>query len=327
MTSAHGARARRFRVAGARPIDTGNPPTQHGRHRLRRRLRVGPLNGPRRAALWPFGDAEPLPDATKLAGWLGRTIIALVTGYTRPGDRVLLLAPPPPPEGSSGRITARSGDPYAGLGEAVWAITRLGRTADSADAVEGHPADAADPGSQSGSGPGLQWLGLRPPTGPDDDPTRGVRKVANRFALIVTAVHPQTSPRTASGGDWRALTAWRDLMTDSATLAVITHSDHWGARLIDPVPSLVNTMSSQSLGWHDHIAVLDRPITPAGRNGDEPTVEPSNPSVPSTPVRYLPVRRAHHDVLLFTPGPQPNCVPNADVPSATETDAGRGDIR
>lgn len=109
-------------------------PARTGRCRRRAASRTTTarrLRATRPTTLWPFADAEALPGTALLAGWLGRTILTLVTTYTCPGDRVLLLTPPAPsetPPRTSGRT--HDGDPYAGLAEAVWTVARLGRSAD-----------------------------------------------------------------------------------------------------------------------------------------------------------------------------------------------------
>jgi hypothetical protein len=117
------------------------PAAHAGRSGHRTRSRTATAGGIRTArptTLWPFADAEALPGTELLAGWLGRTILTLVTTYTRPGDRVLLLTPPPlrTPSRAPGRTHGR--DPYAGLAEAVWTVARLGRGVDSATAMLRH---------------------------------------------------------------------------------------------------------------------------------------------------------------------------------------------
>src|SRR6266498_5873821 len=118
---------------------TQTPAPRSGHRRRAARSRATATRGLRAArpsSLWPFADAETLPGTGLLAGWLGRTIVTLVTTYTRPGDRVLLLAPPEPTRPLP-HAAGRPGDhhPYAGLTEAVWTATRLGRSVDTATAA------------------------------------------------------------------------------------------------------------------------------------------------------------------------------------------------
>jgi hypothetical protein len=94
-----------------------------GRHRLgkagcaRRRVRLG-----RFATVWPCAQ-DDTPHATgALAGWLLNAVIKIVTTYSMPGNRVLLLTPSPAVMRSPRRL-----GPYSGLFEAAWSVIRLGR--------------------------------------------------------------------------------------------------------------------------------------------------------------------------------------------------------
>jgi hypothetical protein len=265
------------------------------------RLRVRISSPP--TALWPLADAEPLPGTARLAGWLGRTILNLVTGYTRPGDRVLLIAPP-----EATRAAARSAYPYAGLTEAVWTVTRLGRGTDTATASPA-PDDAGDPcgavgrpHSRSASGSRLGRVGCPTPTDRDhpdlSDPDRVGARPRGTFDLIITAVQPY-----ATG--WLAHTDWDSLLADTGTLAVVTHSDSDGGRLRDPIAAIVDTFRSQVRGWLDHIAVLDRPLPAAARVDLTPGCESGRPVTPTAGQDPMPLRRVHHDLLLFGPVPVP----------------------
>ncbi|AXB43673.1 hypothetical protein [Amycolatopsis albispora] len=235
----------------------------------------------RPATLWPFADAEPLPGTARLAGWLARTIITLVTTYTRPGDRVLLLTPP---AGTPG--PRRSAHPYSGLTEAVWTITRLGRSTDTATA-EPAPADPPNHAdatlAESVSGRRLHQPAEHGSADPNTDPVRHHHGSGHRpegaFALTITAVEPHAT-------DWLARTDWTSLLTQRGLVAVVTHSDLADQRLLDPQPAIVNTLGEHGLRLADHIAVLDAPL-PA------PAAHPSRPDTG-------PVRRVHHDLLLFT---------------------------
>lgn len=257
----------------------------------------------RRTTVWPCLDADPLPGTALLAGWLARTIITVVTGYTSPGQRVLLYAPPHLAERR--RLDSRGAaetdrDPFAGLGEAAWTIARLGRGIDTATAPPTPPADpiAADQPAPRGSasqpqltepGPHTprrqdrpQETGRHPETrqdhredGRDTDP-RG-------FDLIFTAVRP-------SSVGWLRATNWPRLLTPGGILAVITHSDHTGGRLVDPIHTLAATFRHHGLGWLDHVIVLTTPPEPPAQVGA------------STGPRPHPVRHRHYDLLLFATG-------------------------
>lgn len=272
-----------------------------------RTLIRGRTFSPRPTTLWPLAEAVPLPGTALLAGWLGRTIVTLVTAYTRPGDRVLLLAPPaalrrrpPAPDWSS------HSDCYAGLSEAVWTVIRLGRGVDSATAAPApdHPDAPAVPTArnavESGSGPRLIPHGPRPSTDHVDQSDRPTACTNHRpdgpFDLIITAVQPHDT-------DWLTHTDWDAILTPTGAIAAITHSDSQGSRLRDPVATIVNTLRVHGRRWHDHIAVLTQPL------GD-PTAATAHPSpVSPSPMERatasttgpLPIRSVHHDLLLFGP--------------------------
>ncbi|SEP54531.1 hypothetical protein [Amycolatopsis saalfeldensis] len=290
---------------------TTTPAAHTGRNRRHARSRTATAGGTRTArptTLWPFADAEALPGTALLAGWLGRTILTLVTTYTRPGDRVLLLTPPTPPHTPARAFgRARGGDPYAGLAEAVWTVARLGRGVDTATAtpVPDYPEDdtgsAWRAGAGSGSRPRPGRLGLHPVADPDPDTAApsdrtGVRPRGG-FDLIVTALDPHAT-------DWLAVTDWDALLTPHGLTAVVTHSDMRGGRMLDPHPALANTLGSHGLGCLDHIAVL---TAPAPDPGTSPAA--TERTTAATPARCrsprggvagpLPLRRVHHDLVLF----------------------------
>lgn len=307
--------------------DSSTPQTAHGRHRTT----VHPPSrarafAPRPTTLWPFADVEPLPGTARLAGWLGRTIVTLVTTYTRPGDRVLLLAPP-----ISTRLparmpdSARAADPYAGLTEAVWTVTRLGRSVDTAtgatppDYRGDPPAALGQDDHRSGSGPRPTRLGLRSPAATHPGSEHRLARVEHRpgtdFDLIITAVHPDAT-------DWFSDTDWDSVLTSAGMLAVITYGDRRHGRLVDPMAVIAATFRSQWRGVLDHIAVLTEhvpgtsnkavvasappaPAPAAARNASEVAVDP------------MPMRSVHHDLLLI------GAVPAATPMPVPRTGAGR----
>lgn len=262
----------------------------------------------RPATFWPFADAEMLPGTALLPGWLGRTIVTLVTTYTRPGDRVLLLSPPPSPR-VLGRASgvAPGADPYAGLAEAVWTVARLGRGTDTATAAPApdYPAEHTDSprcvGAESGSRPRLGRLGLHPVADPYPDSARPPRRDGDRpcggFDLIITALEPHAT-------DWLAHADWDALLTPRGLLATVTHSDARDGRLRDPHATLLDTLGSRGLRCLDHIAVLtapvpdtpDRPVTAdkAGIAASAPDVSPRAVEAAAPPLRSV-----HHDLLLL----------------------------
>ncbi|MFD9961933.1 hypothetical protein [Amycolatopsis sp. NPDC058986] len=280
-----------------------------GRHRAPSPAHAAGRRGAARpAALWLCGDAEPLPGTALLAAWLGRTILTLVTTYTRPGDRVLLLTPPPSPRQSPQRPgRAPGGDPYAGLAEAVWTITRLGRSTDTATAAPApdHLHDRTDSvghtGAQSGSRPRPDRLRLHTPTDPNPDsahhPDRTASRPGRGFDLVITTVDPHAT-------DWLARTDWDTILTPPGLAAVITHSETRAGRLLDPQPAITDTFRHRGLRCLDHIAVLDTAPPPrptiAADAAPRNTLAPAHGRPPrESAAAVWPVRRVHHDLVLF----------------------------
>lgn len=220
----------------------GDHRTRHGH---RRRWRRSPcLTRP--ATVWPCNADDPREGTTPLAGWLPHAIATIVTGYTRPGDRVLLLAPPVithhPPTGMASTTHRSPTDPVSGLHDAAPTVARLGRITHTRTA---NPPTKPESRSRSIPGP-------------------------EHFDAIITTVDPCAT-------DWIPGTAWTDLLTPHGTLAVITHPDSSDGRLVDPLGRLVNTLRHHGLGWLDHIILLETPLV---------AVPDTATSAPPLPVRH-----------------------------------------
>jgi hypothetical protein len=82
-------------------------------------------------SVWPCGQDKNQADAGLISGWLLTAVIRVVTTYSTPGDRILLLAPP--------RTVRRPGS-YSALPEASWPVIRLGRGVQTA--LAGSPSDS-----------------------------------------------------------------------------------------------------------------------------------------------------------------------------------------
>ncbi|OZM70767.1 hypothetical protein CFN78_24195 [Amycolatopsis antarctica] len=249
-----------------------------------------------------------LPGTALLPGWLGRTIVTLVTTYTRPGDRVLLLTPPPSSRALRHAVGGtRDAEAYAGLAEAVWTVARLGRGADTATAAPApdYPAEHTDSprgaGVESGSRPRLSRLGLHPVADPHPDSARPPCRDGNRprggFDLIITALDPHAT-------DWLAHTDWAALLTPRGLTAVVTHGDTRDGRLRDPHATVLTTLGSFGLRCLDHIAVLTTPVsdTPDGLVAADQTataVPAPNVSPRAVATAAPPLRTVHHDLVLL----------------------------
>jgi hypothetical protein len=199
------------------------------------------------------------------------------------------------------------------LTEAVWTITRLGRSTDTATAGPTSTTDAADvagavgdtdgpyggPRRESKSGLGLAPTGLSPAVHRADasaSPQPAETGLTGTFDLIITAVHPRSI-------DWFTRTDWNRLLTADGFVAVVTHGDHVAGRLTDPVATVVRTFSETRCGWLDHIVVLDHPWP------DRIQAARSSIAGPRS------VRLLHHDLLLF--GPLPADTKPVDPPRET----------
>jgi hypothetical protein len=246
-----------------------------------------------------------------LAPWLLTAVVKIVTTYTEPGDRVLLLPPPPfitPPAGwpTARDWTPSRPGPYDGLLEAAWTVVRLGRGIQTqAPDARPDPVDDDLGAAMSESESGLGLVAGSPtsdthaklrPDRPADSGTTATGHGHDRFDLIISAVDARTL-------DSRHLSAWADLLTSNGILAVITHGERVEGWITDPAGALVRGAHHAGLHYLDRIALLTAPIhdgalalgRPAGS-----TRSPIPPGRPAPPVRHIPV---HDDLLVFTPQP------------------------
>ncbi|MFC5091466.1 hypothetical protein [Amycolatopsis plumensis] len=253
----------------------------------------------RPSTVWTCAQDELLGGTGLLASWLLTAVVKIVTAYTQPGQRVLLLTPAPYLEPSTSsspigdRHRSRPG-PYGGLHEASWTVVRLGRRVQTQTAVAPqdpigeHHGDALA-GAESGLGPrsgGPTGVGVvaspaRDRPGPDTTAT-GVGP--DRYDLIITASGPRP-------GDWFRPADWADALNPTGILAVITHGDRVEGRLIDPAGSLVRAAQDAGLRYLDRIALLRAPV----RNGALAA------AVPAAQLAVPPARhaRVHDDLLIF----------------------------
>jgi hypothetical protein len=100
---------------------------------------------------------------------------------------------------------------------------------------------------------------------------------------VITAVHPH-----ATG--WATAMPWTGILAPHGLLAVITHSDHTGSRLVDPIADLTGGIGGIGLALLDHVILLHTPI------GRAPAPPPATGPTAAPPVL---TRRAHADLLLF----------------------------
>ena len=262
----------------------------------------------RPSTVWPCAQEDLREGTGLLADWLLTAVIKIVTGYTSPGERVLLLDPAPylaPPASWSAtalRSHSRPG-PYAVLHEAGWTVVRLGRGIQTQTAVarpDSLGEHAVGVPVQSESGPGLPADSpfSEHAVGPSADRSRDpestpTRPGPDRYDLIITAADPRTL-------DWFHPTDWADLLTPTGTLAVVTQGDRSGGRLADPAGVLVRAAHHAGLRFLDRIALLRVPV----RNGALAATAPAAGERSQTTsgrstasVRHLQV---HDDLFVFT---------------------------
>ncbi len=262
----------------------------------------------RPSTVWPCAQDDLREGTGLLANWLLAAVVKLVTTYTQPGQRVLLLDPAPylaPPSSWSptgGRNQSRPG-PYAGLHEAGWTVVRLGRGVRTQTAVaHPNPVDEhsgnASAESEPGPRPRADSLTTDQPAAPSTHRRPAPDLTAtgagpDRYDLVITAADPRTLDRFCPAD-------WAGLLTPTGTLAVITHGDRSRNRLSDPAGSLVRAAQHAGLHYLDRIALLRVPVrggalavaTPA------PHARPQGPAGPlTTPARHTQV---HDDLLVFT---------------------------
>ena len=285
------------------------PPTRIRRTRRLRGLRLA-LHNPRPArqsTVWPCAQDGPHECTGLLANWLLSAVIKIVTTYTQPGQRVLLLEPAPyfaPPESWSAAATRdelRPG-PYAGLHEAGWTVVRLGRGVQTQTAVAHVDPAGACPGdspAESESGPRMRTdspttdqLAV-PSAAPDPTATK---ISSDQYDLVVTA----TTPRTI---DWLRPIDWAGLLTPNGTLAVITHGDHRNGRLIDPASCLVRAAHREGLRYLDRIALLRVPVRDGALAVTAPATHARSQDSARPHAASIRHAQVHDDLLVFSRRP------------------------
>ncbi|MGK3206856.1 hypothetical protein [Amycolatopsis sp. MEPSY49] len=275
------------------------------RRRTKRRANLGHRRPPRPSTVWPCAQDDLLAGTGLLAGWLLTAIIKLVTTYTRPGQRVLLLEPahylaPSTSRPTRGVSAGLLPGPYAGLHEAGWTVVRLGRGVQTQTAVAGPgPVDGqfgdvlneseADPEAFTLSAATDELAGLPVHRGARPEPTSSPPG-PDRYDLVIAAVEPRAL-------DWFRPADWADLLTSTGTLAVITHGHRESGRLTDPAGALLRAAHRVGLRYHDRIALLRIPVRD-GTLAVSTVVEPTS----AAPARHLAV---HDDLLVFTRQPEP----------------------
>lgn len=261
----------------------------------------------RPSTVWPCAQDDPCEGTGLLAGWLLTAVVKIVTTYTRPGQRVLLLepatylAPSEPRAANDGRGQSVPG-PYAGLHEAGWTIVRLGRGVQTQTTVtHSDPGEHLDTESGCGLRESVDSPTVDEPAGPstheDSGPDSGPSGLSpDRYDLVIAAAGPGSS-------GWLRSVDWGSVLTPTGVLAVVTQGDRSGNRLTDPARSLVRAADSAGLRYLDRIALLRAPIRDGALVVTTPTsrTRSHNSTRPLTQlVRHVQV---HDDLLVFTRRP------------------------
>ena len=221
---------------------------------------------PTPATVWACGPTPIDPDAP----WPTPILTKIVTSFSEPGDRVVVLpwptATPTPPHGP-GRADALidhapTVEPDDELATVLAAITDLARRARvlrlEPDLTAGGRASRpfwADLVGTPDNTPAPEPDAL-PGGAPDAAPHR--LDVASADAdLIITSLRPEPNADRAS--DHVALLAAR-LLRVGGILAVLTHSDWSQGELVDPTGPVVASAQNADLLYLQHIVALHTPI-------------------------------------------------------------------
>ncbi|RSM65000.1 hypothetical protein DMH04_50020 [Kibdelosporangium aridum] len=264
----------------------------------------------RPSTVWPCAQDDLREGTGLLADWLLIAAIKIVTSYTQPGQRVLLLDPAPclaPPASWSATATHKQSrpSPYAGLHQAGWTVVRLGRGIQTQtavarpDRVDEHTMEVP---AESESGPGFPSEGpfSEGTVGPSADRGREPDSAPtghgpDRYDLIITAADPRTL-------NWFHSTYCAGLLTPTGTLAVITRGDRSGGRLADPAGALVRAAQHAGLRYLDRIALLRVPV----RDGVLATEAQATRALSTAPSgRSMISVQVHEDLFVFTCQPAP----------------------
>jgi hypothetical protein len=283
------------------------------------------FTAPTPATVWACGPTPIDPDTP----WPTALLAKIVTSFSEPGDRVVVLPRPtaaPTPPHRPGRADAlidhaTTVEPDDELATALAAITDLARRARvvrlEPDLTAGGRASRpfwADLVGIPDNTPAPEPAAL-PGWPPDAAPNRF--DVASADAdLIITSLRPE--PSTDRASDHVALLAAR-LLRVGGILAVLTHSDWSRGELVDPTGPVVASAQNADLLYLQHIIALHTPIHGGHFVGHLHGVE-----APTHHRAYghrlpAPHRRISSDVLVFA---QPHDHQPPPLPPAAVVETG-----
>lgn len=197
-------RHRKRRCRRSTPAHTTSTRVADGRRAGRAAFLPQGLRRPRPTTVWRCAPADGRALASE---WLERAVVKIVTVYSQPGQRVLLIAPPPPRPSEPPRWTTTRGwrhDPYASLEDTNWTISRLGRSVQTTLAAHPDHGSTAQPSSGSDDARGGDHMSR----GTSDSPSRarlrpssGNRKKA--FDWVGLTCHHANRRVVVTGPRWR----------------------------------------------------------------------------------------------------------------------------
>ncbi|MFD7659818.1 hypothetical protein ACFV4N_38075 [Actinosynnema sp. NPDC059797] len=276
----------------------------------------GPSATPTPATVWTLG-----PTAIDLnTTWPAPLVERVVTSFSRPAARVVLLASPNPddsdralvPAGPDGTVDhTPAGDPDPELADAVHTVERLARAARVARIPAG--TTAPDPTSRPFRAGRVGDHDPAPATAPSTFRATGEASATNAQPdtvdsadLVIGSLPPQHHDDHAA--DRIALFAARALRV-GGILVVLTHCDWSAGELTDPTGAAVTAGQNADLLYLQHIVAVHAPL----RDGRFHPVD-TRQELPASH------RRIHSDVLVFAQ-------PHDHRPPADNTAPHRGDHR
>jgi hypothetical protein len=252
--------------------------------------------GPIPATVWACGPIPLDPNAR----WPTGILTKIVTSFSAPGDRIILLHCPAPTGGLTDHGAAVQSDAEdAELAAALAAINDLHRTP---RVIHFQPTATASGSTSPPLCADLLSSSPDSPHPPRTDPLPGSTAdaaaihldTANADAdLVITSLDSQHSGPCVS--DHMTLLAAR-LLRAGGVLAVLTHSDWSKGELFDPTGPLVACAQNAGLLYLQHIIALHAPL-----RHRQP---PSATTVTTTPAAHergcaASHRRISSDVLVF----------------------------
>ncbi|TWP46030.1 hypothetical protein FKR81_37270 [Lentzea tibetensis] len=286
----------------------------------------GSASTPTPATVWTAGPAPIDPDIA----WPPALLEKIVTSFSEPGARVVLLTWPTPNDdrptlaavGADGVVDHAPG---AELDDALHAVQRLGRIA----RVERVPVDSEATRCASrpfwadligDASPAPATVAPTPLGTVDLSPSTDPQAASQSADLIITRLRPEHSGDRST--DLVALFAAR-LLPVGGILAVLTHCDWTTGELTDPTGAVVTAGQNADLLYLQHIVALHAPV----RDGRfHLTDEPPDRTDDSAQARArhraethglpAPHRRIHSDVLAFAQ-PHDHQPPTPAPPNST----------